>query len=58
MTVNAITNTKKGRTGIAPTYLHTTPYKHTRGLAVLPVSIAVTRSADERSYSTLGPVSA
>jgi len=24
MTVNAITNTKKGRTGIAPTYLHTT----------------------------------
>jgi len=27
MTVNAITDTKKGRTGIAPTYLHTTPYK-------------------------------
>ena len=25
MTVNAITDTKKGRTGIAPTYLHTTP---------------------------------
>jgi len=24
MTVNAITDTKKGRTGIAPTYLHTT----------------------------------
>jgi len=23
MTVNAITGTKKGRTGIAPTYLHT-----------------------------------
>ena len=27
MTVNAITDTKKGRTGIAPTYLHTTPVK-------------------------------
>jgi len=26
MTVNAITDTKKGRTGIAPTYLHTTPH--------------------------------
>ena len=25
MTVNAITDTKKGRTGTAPTYLHTTP---------------------------------
>ena len=25
MTINAITDTKKGRTGIAPTYLHTTP---------------------------------
>jgi len=25
MTVNAITGTKKGRTGIAPTYLHTIP---------------------------------
>ena len=25
MTVNAISDTKKGRTGIAPTYLHTTP---------------------------------
>jgi len=25
MTVNAITDTKKGITGIAPTYLHTTP---------------------------------
>ena len=24
MTVNAITDTKKGRTGIAPTYIHTT----------------------------------
>ena len=24
MTVNAIIDTKKGRTGIAPTYLHTT----------------------------------
>ena len=24
MTVNSITDTKKGRTGIAPTYLHTT----------------------------------
>ena len=33
MTVNAITDTKKGRTGIAPTYLHTTPYR------LLPVSI-------------------
>ena len=26
MTVNSITDTKKGRTGIAPTYLHTTPW--------------------------------
>jgi len=25
MTVNAITDTKEGRTGTAPTYLHTTP---------------------------------
>jgi len=28
MTVNAITDTKKGRTGIAPTYLHTTRNGH------------------------------
>jgi len=28
MTVYAITDTKKGRTGIAPTYLHTTPVLH------------------------------
>ena len=28
MTVNAITGTKKGRTGIAPTYLHTTLSSH------------------------------
>jgi len=27
MTVYAITDTKKGRTGIAPTYLQTTPYR-------------------------------
>ena len=27
MTVNAITDTKKERTGIAPTYLHTTQYR-------------------------------
>jgi len=27
MTVHAITDTKKGRTGIAPTYLQTTQYK-------------------------------
>jgi len=27
MTVYAITDTKKGRTGIAPTYLQTTQYK-------------------------------
>ena len=26
MTVNAISDTKKGRTGIAPTYLHTTRF--------------------------------
>ena len=26
MTVYAITDTKKGRTGIAPTYLQTTPF--------------------------------
>ena len=35
MTVNAITDTKKGRTGIAPTYLHTTPnvyWKNSIGL--------------------------
>ena len=40
MTVNAVTDTKKGRTGIAPTYLHTThskfwyefaPMKNSRG---------------------------
>jgi len=29
MTVNAITDTKKGRTGIAPTYLHTTQLMYT-----------------------------
>ena len=28
MTVYAITDTKKGRTGIAPTYLHTTRYSY------------------------------
>jgi len=28
MTVYAITDTKKGRTGIAPTYLQTTPTPH------------------------------
>ena len=28
MTVYAITDTKKGRTGIAPTYLQTTPTDH------------------------------
>jgi len=28
MTVYAITDTKKGRTGIAPTYLHTTPAQY------------------------------
>jgi len=28
MTVNAITDTEKGRTGIAPTYLHTTRVNH------------------------------
>ena len=30
MTVNAITDTKKGRTGIAPTYLHTTQFLSTQ----------------------------
>jgi len=30
MTVNAITDSKKGRTGIAPTYLHTTPNLYSR----------------------------
>ena len=30
MTVYAITDTKKGRTGIAPTYLHTTLVSHKR----------------------------
>jgi len=30
MTVYAITDTKKGRTGIAPTYLHTTPSMFSR----------------------------
>ena len=29
MTVNAVTDTKKGRTGIAPTYLHTTQDEYT-----------------------------
>ena len=31
MTVNAITDTEKGRTGIAPTYLHTTRLFQTVG---------------------------
>ena len=31
MTVNAITDTKKGRTGTAPTYLHTTHLEIARG---------------------------
>jgi len=34
MTVNAITDTKKGRTGIAPTYLHTTQDLHNGGFNV------------------------
>ena len=29
MTVYAITDTKKGKTGIAPTYLQTTPHPYT-----------------------------
>jgi len=33
MTINAITDTKKRRTGIAPTYLHTT--QNARKLAIL-----------------------
>jgi len=33
MTVNAITDTEKGRTGIAPTYLHTTPNIYNKTLA-------------------------
>jgi len=32
MTVNAITDTKKGRTGIAPTYLHTTQKNNSKPL--------------------------
>ena len=28
MTVNAVTDTKKGRTGIAPTYLHVPPVSY------------------------------
>jgi len=35
MTVNAITDTKKGRTGIAPTYLHTTQLMYTLRMMTL-----------------------
>ena len=35
MTVNAITDTKKGRTGIAPTYLHTTQLVYWRTVSKL-----------------------
>jgi len=34
MTVYAITDTKKGRTGIAPTYLQTTPTVHRKHTTV------------------------
>jgi len=34
MTVNAITDTEKGRTGIAPTYLHTTPGYYKLGYCI------------------------
>jgi len=36
MTVNAISDTKKGRTGIAPTYLHTTPQFELPGKFAVP----------------------
>jgi len=40
MTVNAITDTKKGRTGIAPTYLHTTQsYNTTTGFELTTYAI-------------------
>ena len=44
MTVNAITDTKKGRTGIAPAYLHTTPEAKNSGYKLTETSrISVVR---------------
>jgi len=40
MTVNAITDTKEGRTGIAPTYLHTT-HINSNSLVSLPETTKV-----------------
>ena len=59
MTVNAITDTKKGRTGIAPTYLHTTlKSKYFVGLLTIYFTdnyifrkLASTRNADANQLS-------
>jgi len=45
MTVNAITDTKKGRTGIAPTYLHTTPINTTMFAVVFVLLYPMIHSA-------------
>ena len=52
MTVNAITDTKKGRTGIAPTYLHTThPIRHTYE----SIAKCEKQSCDERRRASSTP---
>ena len=52
MTVYAITDTKKGRTGIAPTYLHTTRPRYALCVARYP-SIRVLCSKMFLTYSVL-----
>ena len=56
MTVYAITDTKKGRTGIAPTYLHTTPNSclscfkhHTEAPRVAPTCLGKVADVSEKS---------
>ena len=48
MTVNATTDTEKGRTGIAPTYLHTTPRYYKLGYCINSIT-QLNRSFEHRT---------
>jgi len=51
MTVYAITDTEKGRTGIAPTYLQTTPCGLCRHAVSVCLSVCLSRSCIAIRYS-------
>ena len=53
MTVYAITDTKNGRTGIAPTYLQTTPFVPWNIRSVELLFLGSERSKNFRSYETV-----